>query len=210
MPIYSVLFNNRAMEFEFGFDAFPSGSVVVIAEELGSTHRVFAQNVAVAAMRRGEKVVYITTKKREDVLALMDLYRLPHTDDFKVIGDIRDRSFLPKEYESDLSIIDHFALLYSGAALDAIRDEMWSLIDRSRKGRTILIVLDTGILSREAEQMIYALADDVVRLITTAEGSRLKRYISIPKMNGVIPPDQYIPFTLNADGLLIDTRERHG
>jgi KaiC/GvpD/RAD55 family RecA-like ATPase len=198
------------MEFEFGFDAFPPGSVIVIAEELGGTHRPFALNIAAAAMQRGEKVVYFTRKKREDVTALINLYRIPHTENFKVFEGIRDRALLPKECTGDLCILDDFAALYAGITLEEMREEMWSLVDRSRKNKGYLIILDSGILPREVEQMIYALADGVVRLLTVTEGGKIKRFISIPKMNGIIPPEQHIPFTLNADGLLVDTRERHG
>ncbi|MDK2974092.1 MAG: hypothetical protein PWP08_463 [Methanofollis sp.] len=198
------------MEFEFGFDVFPHRSVIVITEELGGTHRPFAQNIAAVAMQRGEKVVYFTGKNREDIIALMDLYQIPHNENFKVVEGVRDRTLISKDCTGDLCILDDFAPLYVGVPLEKIREEMWNLIDRSRKNKGILIILDAGILPRDVEQMIYALADGVVRLVTTLEGSRIKRYINIPKMNGIIPPEQYIPFTLNGDGLLVDTRERHG
>lgn len=198
------------MDFEFGFDAFPPRSVIVIAEELGGTHRPFAQNIAAAAMQRGKNIVYFTQRTHEDIVALMDLYCIPHNERFKIVGNVRDRTLLSKDCTGDVCILDDFAALHVDATLEEIREEMWGLVDRSRKNKEYLIILDAGVLPRDMEQMIYALADGVVRLLTVAEGSKIKRFISIPKMNGIIPPEQYIPFTLNADGLLVDTRERHG
>jgi hypothetical protein len=46
--------------------------------------------------------------------------------------------------------------------------------------------------------------------VVVPEGDKLRHYINIPKMRGAFPRNKMLSFTLNEEGLLIDTRERHG
>jgi KaiC/GvpD/RAD55 family RecA-like ATPase len=54
------------------------------------------------------------------------------------------------------------------------------------------------------------MADGVVQFLAEREGEKIRRYIYVPKMRGVLPIDRVIPFTLTEQGILIDPRERYG
>ena len=55
-----------------------------------------------------------------------------------------------------------------------------------------------------------AMADGIIQFVVVPEGDKLRHYINIPKMRGAFPRNKMLSFTLNEEGLLIDTRERHG
>ena len=54
---------------------------------------------------------------------------------------------------------------------------------------------------------VKANADTVLIVRTEVAGDRVLRALQIQKMKGTIPSDKLIKFTLDANGLQVDTRE---
>jgi KaiC/GvpD/RAD55 family RecA-like ATPase len=87
---------------------------------------------------------------------------------------------------------------------------MFRMISASHNGTTFLLLIDRGVLPERHENLVRAMADGVIEFTIVPEGDKLRHYINIPKMRGEFPRDKMLPFTVNEEGLLIDTRERHG
>ncbi|MEA1870561.1 MAG: hypothetical protein U9N09_10585 [Euryarchaeota archaeon] len=75
---------------------------------------------------------------------------------------------------------------------------------------TFLMAADTGILPERAERIMRSMVDGIIQFRTTYAGDKINRFISIPKLKGVLPMRKMIPFYITAEGISIDTRERVG
>ena len=112
--------------------------------------------------------------------------------------------------QGPLLIIDPFAVFFADDSTKDLTTFMFDLIRKSRKGTTVLLLIDVGVLPERLEQLVRAMSDGIIQFVIVPEGDKLNRYINIPKMRGAFPRDKMLPFTLSEEGLMIDTRERHG
>jgi archaellum biogenesis ATPase FlaH len=109
-----------------------------------------------------------------------------------------------------LIVIDPFSVFFAEDTFAELNNLLFSIISTSRKGTTYLLLVDTGVLPERQENLVRAMTDGIIEFTIIQEGDKLKHYINIPKMRGAFPRDKMMPFTVNEEGLLIDTRERHG
>ncbi|MDD2472614.1 MAG: hypothetical protein PHR49_01345 [Methanoculleus sp.] len=198
------------MEFEWGLITLPENAVVVLEEALGSTNVTYALQLAAGAAGQGKRVTYITPQYRDDVRTQMDLYRIKYFDRFEIPECARTTAAITTSCTGDFCVIDQFASFCPDADLARLKTTLCALIDASRNGRTILLTMTTGILSDRHEQLIRSLADGVIQFLEVNEGGKIKRYLNVPKMKGELPPERMAPFSVTEEGILIDTRERHG
>ncbi|MEI6294041.1 MAG: RAD55 family ATPase [Methanomicrobiales archaeon] len=204
-PRYTI-----TMAYESGFDRVPDNSVILIEEAPGVVKEIFTQKMAFDRAKEGKKVVYLTTRMKEDVISQMALFRITIPENFRIIDHFRTAGDLSNIDHGDFCVIDAFSTLCTRsdiAELELIMD--WFLVE-SRKGSVFLLLSDSGVFNSREENLLRAMADGIIQFMSNPEGDKIKRAISIPKMKGTIPPDRMLPITINDEGILIDTRERHG
>ena len=195
---------------EGGFDSVPEKSIILVEEESGCMKDFYAQKLAVENALAGKKVVYITTHYGEDILADMARYGMKPPAELQIIERIRNRDQVQALCRGDLCIIDPFSTLFLETGTAEFRKMLDWMEETSRKGMTLLLISDMGVLSAEHERLLRAVSDKVIRFLTLQEGDKIKRYLYIPKIRGSVPLDKMLPFTITYEGMLIDTRERHG
>ncbi|KAF5414548.1 MAG: hypothetical protein C5S48_08210 [Candidatus Methanogaster sp.] len=218
-----------------GMEEIPQKSVLLIEEDLGSIKSIFIQRVGFDAMKIGKKVLYISTKRsREDVLDQMSMFGLNgNSEMLTILGDFKDRTALldmcredtlkhknlyhlidpslRNISKTDICIVDTFTSLFIDEEVRVLVDVLNSLIDASRySGTTFLLAADMGILEEMAERIMRSMVDGIIQFRTTYTGDKINRFISIPKLKGVLPMRKMIPFYITGDGISIDTRERVG
>ncbi len=218
-----------------GMEEIPQKSVLLIEEDLGSIKSIFIQQVGFDAMKIGKKVLYISTKRsREDVLDQMSLFGLNgNSEMLTILGDFKDRTALldmcredtlkhknlyhlidpslRNISETDICIVDAFTSLFIDEEVHVLVDALNSLVDVSRySGTTFLLAADMGILEERAERIMRSMVDGIIQFRTIYTGDTINRFISIPKLKGVLPIRKMIPFYITAEGISIDTRERVG
>ena len=218
-----------------GLEEIPQKSVLLIEEDLGNIKSIFIQRVGFDAMKIGKKVLYISTKRsRADVLDQMSLFGLNgNSEMFTILGDFKDRTALldmcqestlkhknlyhlidpslRNISETDICIVDAFTSLFIDEEVHVLVDALNSLVDASRySGTTFLLAADMGILEERAERIMRSMMDGIIQFRTTYTGDKINRFISIPKLKGVLPMRKMIPFYITGDGISIDTRERVG
>jgi len=203
------------MGFINGLDLIPANSVLCVQEKNGNIKSIFAINIGSERARAGVPVKYLTLRTREDVENKMDQLRIPGSENLEIIeiqpGHAKWEVLgLIKEPSSPLIIIDPFAVFFAEDSFTDLNSLLLSLISASRKGTTYLLLIDIGVLSDRQENLVRAMADGIIEFLVLPEGDRLNYYINIPKMRGGFPQNKMLPFTVNEEGLLIDTRERHG
>ena len=203
------------MAFENGLEIVPDNSVLCIEEMVGNIKTIYALYVAAERAKGGVPVTYLTLQSREDIIRTMTQLRIPRSDLIRIIELPPDQArhdilALIQEPDTPLIIIDPFSVFFAEDRFSELSNILFSLATASRKGTTFLLLVDTGVLPERQENLVRALADGVIQFMIIPEGDKLKNYINIPKMRWAFPRDKMLPFTVNNEGLLIDTRERHG
>lgn len=198
-----------------GLDLIPPNSVLCVQEKNGNIKSIFAISVASERARVGIPVKYLSLRTREDIHHKMEQLRIPGSENLEIVeiqpGHAK-REVLSRiqEPSSPLIIIDPFSVFFAEDSFMDLNNLLLNLISASRKGTTYLLLIDIGVLSDRQENLVRAMADGIIEFVVLPEGDRLNYYINIPKMRGVFPQNKMLPFTVNEEGLLIDTRERHG
>ncbi len=198
-----------------GLEMVPENSVLCIEERNGNIKSIYALYVASERARAGTPVSYLTLQTKEDIIRKMEQLRIPGSDLLSIV-EIQPAqakrevlSFINRP-GAPLIIIDSFSIFFAEDSFSDLSALLSGLISTSRKGRTFLLLLDSGILPEREENLVRAMTDGIIEFTIVPEGDKLKHYINIPKMRGAYPRDKMLPYTVNEEGLLIDTRERHG
>ena len=198
-----------------GLEMVPDNSVLCIEERSGNIKSIYAIYVASEKARAGTPVTYLTLQTKEDVFTKMEKLRIPGSDLLRVVeiqpvnAKHEVLSFISGT-RTPLIIVDSFSVFFAEDSFSDLSTLLFSLISASRKGTTFLLLVDIGVLPERQENLVRAMTDGIIEFTVVQEGDKLKHYINIPKMRGEYPRDKMLPFTVNEEGLLIDTRERHG
>jgi KaiC/GvpD/RAD55 family RecA-like ATPase len=203
------------MAFVDGLEIVPDDSVLCIEENNGNVKSIYALYIASERAREGKPVTYLTLQSCDTVLKTMARLNMKPSDLIHIIELPPDRArqdVLTRVQEPDchLLIIDPFSVIFAEDSFLDLSIMLAGLVSASRKGTTFLLLVDAGIMNKRQENLVRAMSDGVIQFVVVPEGDKLKYYISTPKMRGAFPQEKMLPFTISNEGLLIDTRERHG
>ena len=198
------------MAFESGITELPESAVILIEENPGVVKETFILKIAVDTLNRGKKVVYLTSRMHNDILVHSKTFHIPIPEQFNIVDSFRNANNLMQVAHGEFCVIDSFSTMFSRSNVSELENVIEWLLVESRKGATFVILIDTGVLPAKEEQLLRSMCDGVIQFVSTIEGDRMRRYINVPKMRGIIPPDRMLPITISIEGILIDTRERHG
>jgi len=191
------------------FEDLPKKSLLLAEEEIGDVKRVFSQKIAAEAIKAGKEVVYVTPKLKDDIDHQVAMYGIAENEKFRVIDKFTDGSRLQMVCGGDLCIIEKFTLMNMSTDVNHLFYILNSLADLSRiKNSIFLLTSDMGVMSERPEKILRSMVDGVIQFSIVYEENKITRYMTIPKLNGAAPVDRKIPFTLNENGITIDTRER--
>ena len=218
-----------------GLGDIPGNVVLFVEEDIGDVKSIFVQMVAQELFKDMRKIVYLSTaRSREEVRGRLSLSASENENgNFVVVGsfeDLRALLYICQKDEAmctdvqtmpdpalrnildaDICIIDTFSYLFMEEDTGTIKDALNSFTAMSRENKTTFLLLsDMGILTDRAERTIRAMADGIIQFRTEHVGSKINRYINIPKMPGNPPLNRMIPFNVTGKGISIDTRERVG
>lgn len=222
-----------------GLGNIPSNVVLLVEEDMGDVKSVFVQMVAQELLRDTKKVVYISTARSlEDVKDQMfppasDDEKNNLGNNFAILGsfdDLRSLLYICQKDEkmctdvnrmpdpmlknildADVCIIDTFSYLFMEEDTAIIKSALNSFVAMTRANKsTFLLLSDMGILTERSERIIRSMVDGVIQFRTEYMGSKINRYINIPKMPGNPPLNRMVPFNVTGKGITIDTRERVG
>lgn len=217
-----------------GLGDIPGNVVLLIEEDMGNVKSIFVQMAAQELFHDRKKIVYIsTTRSQEDVRNHISTSEQDkENNDFTILGSFNELNSLldicknvdkPADanmvqnpslsnlFTADVCIIDTFSHLFMEEDTSTIKEILNCFVTMSRKNRTTFLLLsDMGILTDRSERIIRAMADGTIQFRTEYIGSKINRYINIPKLPGNPPFNRMVPFNVTERGITIDTRERVG
>jgi len=218
-----------------GLGDIPGNVVLLIEEDMGNVKSIFVQMAVQELFHDRKKIVYIsTTRSQEDVRNHISTSEQDkENNDFTILGSFNELNSLlnickkstdvPADanmvqnpslsnlFTADVCIIDTFSHLFMEEDTSTIKEILNCFVTMSRKNRTTFLLLsDMGILTDRSERIIRAMADGTIQFRTEYIGSKINRYINIPKMPGTPPFNRMVPFNVTGRRIAIDTRERVG
>lgn len=198
------------MPFLNPFEEVPEDSILLIEDETGGMMTVYAGEIATSTGQKGKRVTYLTTHPAKDVQRILDLYSIPVPATMEIRGDILDVDTMLTSCRGALCVIDPFTSFVLDMPHKELQTLLFTLVEISRKGTTLILLADQGILPVRSQAIVRSVVDGVIRFVATTDGDRIKRYIHVLKMTGALPTDRMLPVTISDEGITVDTRERHG
>lgn len=218
-----------------GLGDIPGNVVLFVEEDIGDVKSIFVQMVAQELLKDMRMIVYLSTARSgEEVRSKLSLSAsYDENINFVVLGGFNDLhslldicrkdgkmctdvhmmpdAALRNIRDADICIIDTFSYLFMDEDTSTIKETLNSFVTMSRENKTTFLLLsDMGILTDRAERTIRAMADGIIQFRTEYVGSKINRYIIIPKMPGNSPLNRMVPFNVTGRSINIDTRERVG
>jgi KaiC/GvpD/RAD55 family RecA-like ATPase len=198
-----------------GLEMVPDSSVLCIEENSGNIKSIYGIYIASERARSGIPVNYLTLQTREDMLKKMTQLRVQYSDLLTIVEihsanakeEVLAHISKPK---APFIIIDPFSVFFAEDSVSDLSNLLFQMISTSRKGTVFLLLIDCGVLPERQENLVRAMSDGIIQFVIVPEGDKLMHYINIPKMRDEFPRNKMLPFTVSGEGLLIDTRERHG
>ena len=187
----------------------PKKSVLLIEEDLGDIKRIFIQSIGSEAIKDGKEVVYVTTRLKDDIIRHLAEKKTSGSEKFDIFERFKDFSKLPDICTGDICIIENFTEFFIEGNTKDLMNTINSLIDTSRSnGRIILLTSNMGIIPERSERILRSMVDGIIQFLADCTGNRINRLMNIPKLDGNLPLDRLIPFTVAKEGIILDTRER--
>lgn len=186
------------------FGEIPRG-VVLIDDPNGEVARIFALQIADFALQRGMKVQYLTFFQPKLLIELMQTYGMDlHENSNMKIERIEK---LPEFFEGDLVVIDPFTIF----ATRMNSEDMMKLIQKlEESGKTFLLTHNSKILDEKFDALLKFLCNSLIEIRTDLVGERIFRSLNLVKIRGLRARNKLIKFTIEANGIQIDTREAIG
>jgi KaiC/GvpD/RAD55 family RecA-like ATPase len=191
-----------------GLDWLPHETLILVEEELGDVKRIFIQMIGAEGIRQGKKVVYVTDHSKEDVIKQAAPYGLSEVSQFEIIENFIDGSRLHEVCNGDVCLIDGFPQMKIDAGGHHMIARLRSLLSLCKDSRIILLTSDRGVLSPREECALRAMVDGIIQFSSQKGEDHISYYINVPKMRGSPPADKLVPYTIEENGISIDTRER--
>lgn len=186
----------------------PDNSVMLLEEDLGDINRLFIKDIVIDAIKEEKEVIYVTNRLKGDINRLISCNNSDLTN-LKIYPRVLNGKDILDLISGDVSIIENFSEIFIDASTEELMSVIYSLIDISREeDKIIILTSNMGIISERSERIIRSIVDGVIQILTEYSGSRINRFINIPKLNGGLPLDRMIPFTITKQGISLDTRER--
>jgi KaiC/GvpD/RAD55 family RecA-like ATPase len=219
-----------------GLGNIPVNTVLLVEEDMGNIKSIFVQMATQELLGDMKKIVYLSTSSlneeiKGNTLLITENNRInafilvEYFYDLNSLmclcqkaeaacnsdSDILSEPALREILDADICIIDTFSYLFMDEDICVIKNALSSFAAMSRDNNTTFLLLsDMGILSDRSEKIIRAIVDGIIQFRTEYMGSKINRYINIPKMPGNPPLNRMIPFNVTGKGITIDTRERVG
>ncbi len=159
------------MAFESGIDQLPEKAVICVEEAPGVVKEAFILKLAAGIAGSGKKVIYLTTRKREDILTHMQTFHIQVPENFNIIDTFRNARDLMQIEHGEFCVMDSFSTMFSRSDLSDFEHIIQWLLDESRKGTTFVLLLDTDVLPSREEQLLRAMSDGVSSLSHRRRGT---------------------------------------
>ena len=119
----------------------------------------------------------------------------------------RQRYVVREETQTDVIIIDGLSVYLYDKTVREVIDVVKLIVSQVREGRTFFVPLERTILGERTSSYLKAHADSILVVRTEITADRVLRSLQLQKMRNSYPTDKLVKFTLDENGIQVDTRE---
>lgn len=206
-----------------GLDEFLRGglppSIVLLVGSPEKGHEMFARQVALFRSKKSG-VTYFTVTKTQDAIKVsmaaygMDTTSLEKEGKWKIVslpktlGPIKT-AIINEMKKNRCVVLDSLSELLLYHDIKKVADLVNSMIDQNRETQELhFILLTKGMQDSKTEVALQHFADCVINFEASWKSEGLARNLMIQKVLGSIVPTQSIPYSLDKNGLTIETSTR--
>lgn len=184
------------------FGEIPRG-VMVIEDDMGNMARLLAIHFAEFAVSKGMKVEYLTFFSPDHVFDTIKAYEI----DLHGKIEIKEIEALPESYQGDIVIIDPFTLFITNVS----QSELIRTIKKMGEGKkTFILIHNSKCIDEKLDAILKVLCNNFIQIKTDIVGEKVFRSLNLVKLNGKRALNKIIKFTVESEGIQIDTRETIG
>jgi len=179
--------------------------ITLIEDESGAVARILAEQIARAAAASGARVRRLPLNGTADALA-DELFRMTHQQ--KGDADAPRRS--TQKGDGEVLVIDSFSTAIFGLPDEEKIRLIGRITSASAHGTSFLLTSDGRTLDARINAYLKAISDNVIILRVELVGEKVARTLYIQKLKNAVPSDKLLKFTVDEQGVQIDTRELIG
>jgi KaiC/GvpD/RAD55 family RecA-like ATPase len=215
---------------------FPSGKLILILEEPGTGGEIFTFHISMEGVRKGEKVLYVTTDYPErevieslrlyfgfessDSLEILDLFT-PRTTSLLDEGDVR--SFIKstrRDYLSEIKYrlnrenyerviinnLTYFLMNYSFEEVNSFLSDL-NLIAKV-KDCLIIMLMTKDMFDKRVETAIKHQSGGVIELTLREVENEIQRRLKVIKLERYVVPKNILRYELTDKGISMESLMR--
>jgi KaiC/GvpD/RAD55 family RecA-like ATPase len=192
--------------------------ITLIEEDIGAVSTILAKQLGNYGSSVGKKVCFLTITEKSEPIQKKELIGVRNSGQSQVEeeGNFLEQStvalkagpFLSlEELDFDLVIFESFSTYLFGRT----DREIVGLMDEMRRlaglGRAFVLTADVPMFTSIVLSYIRSRADNILIIRTELTTDKISRLLYIPKMKDAKPMERLVKFTIEEEGIQIDTRE---
>jgi archaellum biogenesis ATPase FlaH len=107
----------------------------------------------------------------------------------------------------DFAIVDGLSVYLYDKTVREVIDVVRQITAQLKQNRSFMVPLQTRVVGERTSSYLKAQADSVIVVRTEIAADRVLRSLQLQKMRGSYPSDKLVKFTLDENGIQVDTRE---
>jgi KaiC/GvpD/RAD55 family RecA-like ATPase len=215
---------------------FPSGKLILILEEPGTGGEIFTFHISIEGIKKGEKVLYVTTDYPErEVLESLKLYfNFESDENFEILdlftprttslleeGDVRSfiksmrRDYLSEikhrlnKEEYDRVIINNLTYFLMNYSFEEVNSFIGDLNLLAKvKDCLIILLMTKDMFDKKIETAIKHQSDGVIELTLKEVENEIQRRLKVIKLERYVVPKNILRYELTDKGISMESLMR--
>lgn len=191
----------------------------IIEDDTEAVGEILANQMGAYAEAAGKRVVHLSIT--EGGLALLGdeaAMRRPPLEDDELRMSANQRTTqqllgLGKRYvvrddeDYDFAIVDGLSVYLYDKTVREVIDVVRQITAQLKQNRSFMVPLQSKVIGERTSSYLRAQADSVIVIRTEITADRVLRSLQLQKMRNSYPSDKLVKFTLDENGIQVDTRE---
>ena len=187
------------------------GGTTLIEEDVRYVSSIFTKQMASLARSNGRRVSYLTTGIKEEVIEASKHYNF---DLESCVDELRNGTFTlgPRDAlkTAEIIVIDSFSVYIFGKSQTEVVELVTEMERATKEGKSFILTYEPRMVQPAIDAYIKSVFDTVISIKTDFVGSKINRLLYVQKIRSGKPFDKLVKFTIESDGVQIDTRELIG
>jgi KaiC/GvpD/RAD55 family RecA-like ATPase len=186
----------------------PDGNMILVHGSIDPIISIFVQQLAQVGTSHKDKVTYITSRTKEEVIEMVRLHN-KNPPSFSVVEDSSYLHWKDHVTLNSMLVIDSFSYLVLEKSLLEVRQLLEDFLRMSRQLEAIVVItMEQGMLDPKIEVTVAHLSDGIFHFLSKDTSVGVAHFIRIPKWVTGVSFDDNIYYKYDGRRLNVDLRAR--